>query len=85
MRFIEAERPEKRQRSHKLCKWQKIIFDFVDSGLDCAKLIYEDEEEYPKSKYSDTLSVNRSAERLKVDVFARTVNKEIYLFKGKRK
>ena len=85
MRFIESERPVKRQRSHKLCKWQKVIFDFIESGLDCAKLIYEDEEEYPKNKYSDTLSINRSAERLRVDVFARTVNEEIYLFKGKRK
>lgn len=85
MRFIEATRPEKGQRSHKLCKWQKIIFDFIDSGMDCAKLIYEDEDEYPKEKYTDTFSINRSAERLKVDVFARTVNKDVYLFKGARK
>ena len=85
MRFIESERPTEIQRSHKLCKWQKIIFDFIESGLDCAKIVYEDEWEMPKDTYTDTFSINRSAERLKVDVFARTVNKEIYLFKGSRK
>lgn len=78
----EVKRPYGTVGGYKLCKHQKIIMDFASSGMDCAKLRFEDGEKRCKEPASDTLGLNRAAKRLRVDVFARTINGDIYLFKG---
>lgn len=81
----EVKRPRVNRGGYKLCKWQKIIFEFADSDMDCAKIRYEDDEKRCSKVHSETLAINRAAKRLGVAVFARTINDVTYLFKGEDK
>ena len=78
--FEEVKRPV---TGYKLCRWQKVIMDFIDSGMDCVRLKFDEDEKIPKHTYSIALGINRAAKNLRVDMFARTINNRIYLFRGK--
>lgn len=79
----EAKRPTRLRDGYKLCKWQQVIMDFIDSGMDCAVLRFDEDEKRTKYVYSTALGINRAAKNLRVDMFARTVNGKTYLFRGK--
>ena len=79
IRFEEVKRPG---TMYKLCKWQKVIMDFIDSGMDCARLYFDEEDKIPKHSYSIALAINRAAKRLRVAMFAKTIDGKTYLFRG---
>lgn len=81
MRFTEASRDNLIRANYKPGKVQRVVQEFVDSGMDCVEVTYEDGEY--SNPYSCTAALRVSAKSMKLTdtVEVETANGRCYMYR----